>query len=167
MRRCAVGLIAAVAAAASLAGCTSVPTPPDELAQEMFDLSNEQRVENGIAPVEWSDCLADKAAERAAPFADEPDLEHDVLVSTCHEGAKAGENLSRTDLPAADVVDLWMGSAGHRANILDGEFAIGAVACVEAEPEPDGGDSGVRACSQLFEGPVPEASPSPAPTDSP
>ncbi|WP_062466025.1 CAP domain-containing protein [Demequina maris] len=152
--RAATVLVAAIGAAACLAACSSPPTPPAELAQEMFDLANEQRAAEGLRPLEWSDCLAAKAAERAAPFVDESDLEHDVLVSTCHEGAKAGENLSRTDLSAADVVALWMGSAGHRANILDAEFTIGAVACVEADPEPDGGDSGVRACSQLFEGPA-------------
>ncbi|WP_062318508.1 CAP domain-containing protein [Demequina maris] len=157
---------AAALAASSLAGCSATAPPPDELAHDLFDLANEQRVENGLDPVQWSDCLAEKAATRAEPFVDDPDLEHDTLVSTCHEGAKAGENLSRTDLPAADVVDLWMGSAGHRANILDAEFTVGAVACVEADPLPDGGDSGMRACSQLFEGPAPEASPTPSPSAS-
>ncbi|MDN4475401.1 CAP domain-containing protein [Demequina sp. SYSU T00192] len=153
--RAGVALLAGVFAASALAGCSTPPTPPEELAREMFDLSNAQREEAGLAPLTWSDCLADKAAERAAPFVDSAELEHEVLVSSCHEGAKAGENLSRTDLSAADVVDLWMGSAGHRANILDSEFTIGAVACVAAAPNPDGGDSGVRACSQLFEGPEP------------
>ncbi|WP_169748119.1 CAP domain-containing protein [Demequina rhizosphaerae] len=141
--------------ASSLASCSTPPTPPAELARELFDLSNEQRVAEGLDALVWNDCLAEKAADRAAPFVDEPDLEHEVLVSTCHEGAKAGENLSRTDLSAAEVVDLWMGSAGHRANILDPDFSIGAVACVAASPNPDGADSGVRACSQLFEGPAP------------
>ncbi|WP_062527430.1 CAP domain-containing protein [Demequina rhizosphaerae] len=151
LRRAGLAIVAAVAAASSLAGCSVPPTPPDELARQLFDLSNEERVAAGLDAVEWSDCLADKAAERAEPFIDGADLEHDVLVSTCHEGAKAGENLARTDVGAEGVVAAWMGSAGHRANILDPDFVIGAVACVAADPEPDGSDSGVRACSQLFE----------------
>ncbi|WP_062521745.1 CAP domain-containing protein [Demequina silvatica] len=137
---------------ALLTGCSAGPTPPEDLARELFDVSNDARVEAGLTPLKWNECLASKAAERAEPFATDPDLEHDVLVSTCHEGAKAGENLSRTDVSAEEVVELWMGSAGHRANILDADFTIGAVACVEADPLPDGGDSGMRACSQLFEG---------------
>ncbi|WP_169746547.1 CAP domain-containing protein [Demequina phytophila] len=140
--------------AAVLAGCSAGPTPPDELARSLFDIANDARVEAKLEPLKWNECLAQKAAERAEPFAGDADLEHDVLVSTCHEGAKAGENLSRTDVSAEAVVELWMGSAGHRANILDPEFTIGAVACVEADPLPDGSDSGMRACSELFEGAV-------------
>ncbi len=59
------------------------------------------------------------------------------------------------DASAADVVDAWMGSAGHRANILDADFVIGGVACVIADPGPAGEDSGMRACSFLYEGEVP------------
>ncbi|WP_062516267.1 CAP domain-containing protein [Demequina gelatinilytica] len=151
-RSLVVGMVGAVL----LAGCSAGPTPPDELASEMFELANQERVAQGLSPVEWSDCLEQKAEERAAPFVEEADLEHDVLVSTCHEGAKAGENLSRSDASAKGVVAAWMGSAGHRANILDAEFTIGAVACVAADPGADGEDSGVRACSFLYEGDAPE-----------
>ncbi|WP_062388004.1 CAP domain-containing protein [Demequina iriomotensis] len=148
--------VALAGAALLLAGCSSTPPPPDELAREMFDLANEERVAEGVAPVEWSDCLEEKALERAEPFIDNPQLEHDVLVSTCHEGAKAGENLSRADLPAADVVDAWMNSAGHRMNLLDADFTIAAVGCVAADPGPEGQDSGMRACSFLYEGETPD-----------
>ncbi|WP_169747740.1 CAP domain-containing protein [Demequina subtropica] len=140
------------AGVASLAGCSAPPVAPDQLAQEMFDLANDERVAQGLAPVDWSDCLETKAETRAEPFVEDADLVHDVLVSSCHEGAKAGENLSRSDRPAAEVVEAWMGSAGHRANILDPDFVIGAVACVEADSGPDGEDTGVRACSLLYEG---------------
>ncbi|WP_228373731.1 CAP domain-containing protein [Demequina soli] len=153
MRRAAT-LAVAVAVGAALSGCSSPPTDPEQLATQMFELTNEQRVDQGLKPVEWSECLAKKAKERAEPFVNDADLEHALLVSTCHEGAKAGENLSRTDESAAQVVDLWMNSAGHRANILDPEFTIGAIACVAADPQADGGDSGVRACSLLYEGPA-------------
>ncbi|SEJ41142.1 CAP domain-containing protein [Demequina mangrovi] len=145
-----------VATAALLAGCSSTPPPPDELAQEMFDLANEERVAQGVEPVEWSDCLEEKAADRAEPFIDDPDLEHETLMSSCHEGAKAGENLARSNLSAAEVVEAWMNSAGHRANLLDADFTIGAVTCVLADPGPEGEDSGMRACSFLYEGESPE-----------
>lgn len=144
--RVAAGMVAAAVLAMSMTACApAAPVGVDELAREMFDLTNAERVEAGLAPLEWSDCLADKAVERAAPFADDPDLAHEPLVATCHERAMAGENLSRTDLPAADVVNKWMGSPGHRDNILRPEFVIAGIACVE-------GPDGVRACAHLFEG---------------
>jgi len=130
---------------AAVACAPAAPVSVDELAREMFDLTNAERVEAGLAPLEWSDCLADKALERAAPFADDPDLVHDTLIATCHEGAMAGENLSRSERAAAEVVELWMDSPGHRANILRAEFVIAGIGCVE-------GPEGVRACAHLFEG---------------
>ena len=144
--RVAAGMVAAAVLAMSMTACAApAPMSVDSLAREMFTLTNAERVEAGLAPLEWSDCLADKAVERAAPFADDPDLAHEPLVATCHERAMAGENLSRTDLPAADVVNKWMGSPGHRDNILRPEFVIAGIACVE-------GPDGVRACAHLFEG---------------
>ena len=144
--RVAAGMVAAAVLAMSMTACAApAPMSVDALAREMFTLTNAERVEAGLAPLEWSDCLADKAGERAAPFADDPDLAHEPLVATCHERAMAGENLSRTDLPAADVVNKWMGSPGHRDNILRPEFVIAGIACVE-------GPDGVRACAHLFEG---------------
>lgn len=144
-RAAAVVAVAATVGAVVTACAPAAPVGVDALAREMFTLTNAERVEAGLAPLEWSDCLADKAVERAAPFADDPDLAHEPLVATCHERAMAGENLSRTDLPAADVVNKWMGSPGHRDNILRPEFVIAGIACVE-------GPDGVRACAHLFEG---------------
>ncbi|WP_062379484.1 CAP domain-containing protein [Demequina pelophila] len=173
-------VLAAVAATAAYVGALSgcvVSTPASEeggerLARELFDLTNEERDAQGLEALRWSDCLEDKAADRAAPFVDDPDLVHDVLVSTCHEGASAGENLSRSERSAAQVVDAWLGSAGHRANLLSADFEISGVACLPAEED-------VYACAQLFEGaavavpvdpsaePSAEASPSASPSASP
>lgn len=144
-RAAAVVAVAATVGAVVTACAPAAPVGVDELAREMFDLSNAERVEAGLAPLEWSDCLADKALERAAPFADDRDLVHDTLIATCHEGAMAGENLSRSERAAAEVVELWMESPGHRANILRAEFVIAGIGCVE-------GPDGVRACAHLFEG---------------
>lgn len=137
-------------AALALVGCAGEPAPAssveaDAYARELFDLANAEREAAGVAPLEWSGCLEAEAAERVEPFVEDPDLVHDLLVATCHPGSKAGENLARSDKDAARIVDAWMGSAGHRANLLDPEFEISGIACL---PAP----GGVLACAQLFEG---------------
>ena len=56
----------------------------------------------------------------------------------------AGENLSRATVPPENVVATWMGSAGHRANILDPAFTQLGVACVA--------DGDAALCAQVFVG---------------
>ena len=68
----------------------------------------------------------------------------DDVLTGC-DVSVAGENLSRATVPPEDVVDTWMGSAGHRANILDPDFTQLGVACVA--------DGDAALCSQVFLGP--------------
>lgn len=141
----------AVALTLALAGCSASAADPataaggEVLARELFDLTNAERAQAGEEPLVWSDCLAAFAAERARPFIADPDLAHDVLVAPCTDGVSAGENLSRSDRTAPEVVDAWMGSAGHRANLLSPDFAAVGVACLPA-------DGAVYSCAQVFEG---------------
>jgi uncharacterized protein YkwD len=154
-----------------LAGCSSadpsesivnsVPAQlgsPDDFAHTLFDLVNAQRESAGVAPLEWSDCLADEAQPRAEHVLGEDILSHEPLAATCTERVKAGENLSRTWRSADEVVGLWMDSAGHKQNILDPDFVTSGIACVPysyADPSvvAQGDDPvGGMACSQLFEG---------------
>lgn len=91
---------------------------PDQFARDLFDLTNDERADAGLTELGWSDCVAAAAAPRAAVAASEQQLEHEVLVATCRHGAMAGENLSRNDYTPREVVDAWMGSPGHKANLL-------------------------------------------------
>ncbi|WP_430868328.1 CAP domain-containing protein [Demequina aurantiaca] len=119
---------------------------PDGFARELFDLTNAEREGQGVAPLEWSDCVAAAAAPRALVAANAATLGHEVLVASCHLAATAGENLSRSDRAPAQVVEAWMGSAGHRANLVNEEFLIAGVVCVRVA------DTTELACAQLFEG---------------
>ena len=159
--------VAAVATlvAATLAGCSSAQTsePVDwgstaDYAQELFAKSNEQRVDAGMAELVWSDCLESKALPRAQATLPQDSLTHEALVATCEPSGPAGENLTRGPYPADNVVERWMGSEGHRANILDPDFTTSGIACVAmsfADPTREAEDGEERAgyaCSQLFEG---------------
>jgi len=152
-------LVVAGLALAALTACSGSDTPvkdpspgatqqlgPDEFARELFELTNEERVDAGVAKLEWSDCVAAAAAPRAEVAATTQKLEHEVLVASCHQGAMAGENLSRLDGSPRQVVDAWMASEGHHANLVREDFVISGIACAPVEA------SAMYACSQLFEG---------------
>jgi len=155
----------ALGAALALAACASVQTAdpvdwgsPADYAQELFAKTNEQRVDQGLAELAWSECLEAKALPRALTTLPTDALTHEPLAATCDPGAKSGENLTRGPYPADNVVERWMGSEGHRANILDPEFTTSGIACVAmsfTDPTREAADGEERAgyaCSQLFEG---------------
>lgn len=144
----------------ALAACTEEPadlTDPEGYARQLFDLSNEERVEQGEEPLVWSDCLAGKAEPRAKKTLTTAELEHELLTEDCHGGDLLGENLSRSDNTPQQVVDAWMGSSGHRANIVSSDFRASGIACVAfiadgpVEPGTPNDLGAGMACSQLFE----------------
>jgi uncharacterized protein YkwD len=171
VRRCSLAKRAALCAVVAvavlaLAGCTPEPDPGDpydtsSYARQLFDLSNEERAEQGEPPLQWSDCLAQKAAPRAENIVPTLELQHELLTEDCHGGDLLGENLSRADYTPQEVVDAWMGSPAHRANIVNEAFVASGISCVQfiasgpVEPDtPDDLGQGM-ACSQLFENAAP------------
>lgn len=150
--------------AATLAACTPATTSepvewgtPTDYANELFESTNEQRAQQGLTELVWSDCLETKALPRAQATLTEQSLSHEALYATCNTGAAAGENLTRGPYPPDNVVERWMGSEGHRANIVDPDFTIIGIACVAmsfTDPTREaqaGEEKAGYACSQLFE----------------
>ncbi len=126
-------LAAGALATATLTACSSDPADapdPTVYAQQLFDGANDEREVAGLDPLEWSDCLLEPALERAEVAAGTDLLQHETLALECADGARAAENLSRSDEPASDIVRQWMESPGHEANILDRALTVGAVGCV-------------------------------------
>ena len=123
---------------------TSVPTTAD-----LEKAVNVAREDAGIEALEHDDCAARVAEERAESLVGEKQLTHgdlDDVLATC-DVVRAGENLARSERPAAEVVDAWLASPGHASNIRDQGFDRGAVACVqdgEAEKRPQ------MLCSHVF-----------------
>ncbi|MBL4845998.1 MAG: PKD domain-containing protein [Planctomycetes bacterium] len=102
------------------------------LAQQVLDLVNQERVTAGVAPV-----LFDAEAERAAKVHVEDMLARNYFDHVTPEGwtpgdrlqmtgasgyQTSGENLAVGQQTAAAVMNAWMNSAGHRANILNPIF---------------------------------------------
>ncbi|WP_084075221.1 CAP domain-containing protein [Demequina sp. NBRC 110052] len=156
MRRLPVHAALVVAASALLlAACApdysiDEPVDYDGYARELFDLTNELRVDEGLGTLEWNDCLAQMAEPRAQTASTLEYLEHEPMTPSCTEGNMIGENLVRDERNPAGLFDRWVNSASHYQNLVNPGWEVSGVACVPSDQGPT--------CSQLFEGvaPVPE-----------
>jgi hypothetical protein len=77
-----------------------------------------------------SSCAATHVQARVAQLVTENAFYHPPLepvVADCQTGA--GENLALSNLSGAGVVDAWMRSPGHRANLLNPRFTSMGISC--------------------------------------
>lgn len=114
------------------------------IAKEIFDATNIEREKVGLQPLLWSDELAQAAQIRADEICTtfshtRPDGSNCKTVNSL----VTGENIARG--PGGDgqlIVDKWMASEGHKANILWTNHRIIGIATVSTS-------QGITAC-QLF-----------------
>ncbi|MGV9254888.1 CAP domain-containing protein [Streptomyces sp. NPDC003697] len=111
-------------------------TPAEPSAQvaaaeaEVLRLVNEERAKAGRAPVAASGELTDLAEDFSQAMAAQDFFDHTDPsgASPWDRAAKAGvtglggENIARGQADAAAVMEAWMNSPGHRANILNPDF---------------------------------------------
>ena len=110
------------------------------IAVEAFNLTNEQRVANGLPELVWRDDLAEAAQVRAIESVS-------VFSHTRPNGTEwwtvngnimYGENLAKKFSSASGCVNGWMNSPDHRANILS-SGTYGFTSCGIAIYEDDNG----------------------------
>ncbi len=103
-------------------------------ASEVLSLVNEERADYGLKPLVMTQSLTDGAMIRAA----------ETSVSFSHTRPNgeqcftafewkyyAGENIAAGQGSPKAVVNAWMNSSGHRANILSSNFATIGIGCFE------------------------------------
>ncbi len=114
---------------------TTRPTPSSGVAGQILTLVNAQRAKAGCKAVTLEARLTAAAAGHAQDMAT-----HDYFSHTSRDGrtfvdriraagypVPRSENIAAGQPTVAAVMDAWMGSAGHRANILDcSAVAMGA-----------------------------------------
>jgi uncharacterized protein YkwD len=87
---------------------------------------NRARERNGLDPVRLHRCLTDKAAQPwARRMARTGDFRHQELSDVqkdCSRFGWMGENIAYGYPTASAVMEAWMNSSGHRANILRPQF---------------------------------------------
>ena len=140
--------------APGLPGGSSNPgsNPGDASASEqsVFDIVNEEREKNGKSPLGWCDGLAELARAHSNDMCDRGFFSHvnpegenptargraghagsytfDPICPSPYRGI--GENIAMGQRSPEEVMNAWMNSPGHRANILNGGYThIGVGIC--------------------------------------
>ena len=125
-------------------GCTS-PVAPDTAAaagaaaaaagvtNSIVDLTNVERSRAGVSPLRVEGRLMRAAQLQAEQMASLGRMEHvlsdgpypapqDRLAAAGYLWQAFAENIAYGQRGAEDVTESWMGSAGHRANMLNGAY---------------------------------------------
>ena len=115
----------------------SVADEAQAFREEVLRLVNEARAQEGLAKLTLSDKLVEAAQIRAEELPEQfshtrPDGASCFTVLS-EVGARymaTGENIAAGQRTPADVMDSWMNSTGHRANILSENYSqLGVGVC--------------------------------------
>lgn len=99
----------------------------------IVDLTNAQRSSAGVSPLRASTQLTQAAQLQAEQMARFQKMQHEIsgaqypepvdrLAAVGYRWQTYGENIAEGQSSASMVMDSWMQSSGHRANILNGNF---------------------------------------------
>lgn len=117
------------ALALSMAPPQSASAPMDlhPIEARVVERTNVQRAQHGLPPLSVDPWLSTSARRHAAWMTNSRSL--------THTSQSVGENIAMGQNSSAEVINSWMNSSGHRANILNpGYTRIG----VAAFTTPDG-----------------------------
>ncbi|MFJ4840255.1 sigma-70 family RNA polymerase sigma factor [Streptomyces sp. NPDC088746] len=100
-------------------------------AEEVIALVNSERAKEGCAPVSDNSLLAKAASRHSADMVARDYFSHTSpdgtdpgarITAAGYRWSTYGENIAKGQPTAAAVMDSWMNSSGHRANILNCAF---------------------------------------------
>lgn len=103
----------------------------NEQAQAVLSLVNDERSKRGIAPLTLDDELNSVAAAKARDMAEHNYFSHDsptygspfeMMKSFGVDYRSAAENIAAGQRTPSAVMESWMNSSGHRANILNPSY---------------------------------------------
>ncbi len=98
---------------------------------QLLAFTNQKRVENGLAPLQFNEELSSAAALKAKDMFTKNYWAHTApdgvtpwffIKKVGYEYAYAGENLARGSTQATDIIDAWMASPSHRENMLSKNY---------------------------------------------
>lgn len=121
---------AAATTAPVTAPVTATATAADDLTT-LVALVNSERAEAGCAALTVNDKLTKAAQDHSQDMADQRNLSHtgsdgssltDRYARVGYSWSAAGENIASGYTTPQSVMDGWMASSGHRANILNCAF---------------------------------------------
>ena len=110
---------------------TPTPTPTSDFAEQVVVLVNQERAANGCGPVTMESRLRAAAQGHSEDMALNDFFSHtgsdgsspwDRIHAQGYQYSTAGENIAAGYSTPESVMDGWMNSPGHRANILNCDF---------------------------------------------
>ncbi|QFT89197.1 Cysteine-rich secretory protein family protein [Bacillus sp. THAF10] len=111
-----------------------------EFEQKVVELTNAEREKGGLAPLELDAELSKVAKEKSNDMQKNNYFSHnsptygspfDMMKQFGVEYKTAGENIAQGQQSPEEVVNAWMNSEGHRANIMNENFTHIGVGHVE------------------------------------
>ena len=112
-------------------GPTSLSLAAPITSDNIVNLANEARVENGLGELKTSGLLAKAAQNKANDMLARQYFAHNTpdgntpwtfIKAVGYSYTTAGENLAIDFTQAENIQSAWMNSPGHRANIMNGNF---------------------------------------------
>lgn len=109
-------------------------------ADEVLELVNQERSKQGLKALTLSDDLTNVATVKAKDMRDNGYFDHtsptygspfEMMQSFGIQYQSAGENIAAGQKTAQEVMNSWMNSSGHRANILNADYEQLGVGYVE------------------------------------
>lgn len=117
-----------------------IPIPVSALSKEVFKLVNEERLKEGKTELTYREDLQICADIRAEEITEKFDHTRPnntdcltVLAENNIEYSAAGENIAEGQETAKAVMESWMASEGHKANILSDSFTGIAIGVAEKD----------------------------------
>ncbi|MCK0473125.1 CAP domain-containing protein [Halalkalibacter sp. APA_J-10(15)] len=111
-----------------------------EVEQQVIDLTNQERRNNGLPELQADSSLSHVAREKSRDMQQNNYFSHtsptygspfDMMRDYGVSYNSAGENIAQGQRSAQEVVQAWMNSEGHRANILSNDFTHIGVGYIE------------------------------------
>nr|WP_062110372.1 CAP domain-containing protein [Bacillus niameyensis] len=108
--------------------------------QQVVDLTNQERAKNGLAALKVDVTLSKMAREKSKDMSSNNYFSHtsptygspfDMMKQWGISYKAAGENIAMGQRTPQEVVNAWMNSEGHRANILSNKYTHIGVGYVE------------------------------------
>ncbi|MBM7646402.1 putative YkwD family protein [Scopulibacillus daqui] len=108
--------------------------------QKVVELTNQERQKKGLKPLKADNQLAKMARDKSQDMADKGYFDHqsptygspfDMMKTYGIKYTAAGENIAAGQQTPQDVVNSWMKSPGHRANILNKDYTYIGVGYVK------------------------------------
>lgn len=120
------------------ASSTQVEVKPPIEGSTLLELTNKERVAAGVGELILSQALNQSAADKCADMQAKNYWAHDApdgttpwyFIEQYTNYTHAGENLAKDFQTNAGIVTGWMGSPGHRANLLATKYTyVGFAVC--------------------------------------